>query len=100
MAMIESIALVQGIGQFDSVSAPSNEKLPRLVLIHGENGRGKTTLAAILRSVASNDPTLITERSRIPSGKPMLVVLKSTESKSVVRFEGGKWTTTLAQLEV
>jgi hypothetical protein len=39
--------------------------LGRLTLVYAENGRGKTTLAAILRSLTSGDPIPIAERRRL-----------------------------------
>ena len=47
----EHMSLVRNIGQFDSVSSGNQILLSPLSLIYAENGRGKTTLAAILRSL-------------------------------------------------
>jgi hypothetical protein len=52
-AMIKKLQLLRNIGQFDSVSSGGNVPLSRLSLVSAENGRGKTTLAAILRSLAT-----------------------------------------------
>lgn len=54
--MIRRVQLVRNIGKFASVTVPANLPLARLTLIYAENGRGKTTLAAILRSLASGSP--------------------------------------------
>ncbi|WP_231486652.1 AAA family ATPase [Paracoccus pantotrophus] len=54
--MIDRIQLLRNVGQFDNVS-PQQPFTP-LTLIYGENGRGKTTVAEILRSLATNDPVL------------------------------------------
>ena len=54
--MIRHIRLLRNIGQFDSVDAAATIALTQLVLIYAENGRGKTTLAAVLRSLATDDP--------------------------------------------
>jgi wobble nucleotide-excising tRNase len=45
----ERISLLRNVGQFDSVNAGAQIPLSRFSLIYAENGRGKTTLAAILR---------------------------------------------------
>jgi wobble nucleotide-excising tRNase len=63
--MIGRLQLIRNIGQFDSVSAGAAISLARLTLVYSENGRGKTTLAAILRSLASGDALPIAERQRL-----------------------------------
>ncbi len=50
--MINRIQLLRNIGQFDSVNTAANIPLNRLTLIYAENGRGKTTLSAIFRSLS------------------------------------------------
>jgi hypothetical protein len=49
--MIDRIQLIRNIGQFDSVSARGQIPLKKLTLVYAENGRGKTTVAAVLRSL-------------------------------------------------
>ena len=49
--------------------------LSRLVLGYAENGRGKTTLAAVLRSLGSGDPVPIIERHRLAAANPPHIVL-------------------------
>jgi wobble nucleotide-excising tRNase len=61
---------------FDSVSTGANISLAPITLIYAENGRGKTTLAAILRSLATGDPVPIEERLATQSATHMM--LKST----------------------
>ena len=63
--MISEIGLLRNIGQFDSISPGSRTPLAKLTLFNAENGRGKTTFSAILRSLAQNNPTLIAERQRL-----------------------------------
>lgn len=53
--MINNLQLLRNVGRFDSVNAAANTPLSRLTLIYAENGRGKTALAAILRSLATAD---------------------------------------------
>jgi wobble nucleotide-excising tRNase len=56
--VLERIQLLRNVGQFDSVNAGANIPLTRLSLIYAENGRGKTTLAAILRSLRSRSESI------------------------------------------
>jgi wobble nucleotide-excising tRNase len=55
--------------------------LSQFTVIYGENGRGKTTLAAILRSLMAGDPNPILERHRFAAlGEPHIVVERGADS--------------------
>jgi wobble nucleotide-excising tRNase len=96
--MIRRIRLLRNIGQFDSVDAAANITLGRLVLIYAENGRGKTTLAAVLRSLATGDPIPITERRRLGAAHPPHVVLNCDGDPPDAMFQDGRWNRTLPRL--
>ena len=51
--MINRIQLLRNVGKFDSVNSAANIPLGRVTVIYAENGRGKTTFAAVLRSLAA-----------------------------------------------
>ena len=97
--MLERIQLLRNIGQFDSVSVGRQIRLSRLTLIYAENGRGKTTLAAILRSLSSGDPVPIIERQRLATANPPHVVLASVDSNPIV-FENGRWSQSASDIAV
>jgi wobble nucleotide-excising tRNase len=88
--MIECIKLIRNIGQFDSVAAGGQIALKKLTLVYAENGRGKTTLAAVLRSLGSGDPIPIIERRRVAAANPPHVVVTSANSSPVI-FQNGAW---------
>ena len=96
--MIRRILLLRNIGQFDSVDAAATILLARLVLIYAENGRGKTTLAAVLRSLATGDPIPITERRRLAAAHPPHAVLDCDGGPSDAMFQNGIWNRTLPRL--
>lgn len=96
--MIERIHLLRNIGQFDNVSPPQQASFTPFSLIYGENDRGKTTIAAILRSVSSNDPVLVTERQRLCSQQPPHVVISHAGAQSV--FQNGAWTHPLPNIAI
>lgn len=88
--MISRIQLLRNVGQFDNVNPPQQTAFTPFSLIYGENGRGKTTIAAILRSLAINDPILVAERQRLGSQHPPQVVISHAAGQSI--FQNGAWT--------
>jgi wobble nucleotide-excising tRNase len=86
---VERIQLLRNIGQFDSVNAGAQIPLNKLSLIYAENGRGKTTLAAIFRSLSTGEPRLINERQRLGAQHTPHIVL--TIAGAPVVFQNGAW---------
>jgi wobble nucleotide-excising tRNase len=95
--MIDSINLIRNVSQFDSIS-PGNLKFKKLNLIYAENGRGKTSIAAVFRSLEKNEPTAITERHRLGSANPPHIVLKT--AGATIQFQNGAWETQLDNIRV
>jgi wobble nucleotide-excising tRNase len=98
--MINRLQLLRNVGQFDSVSSAANIPLTRLTLIYSENGRGKTTLAAVLRSLATGDALPITERRRLAAQHPPHVILDCCGGPPPAIFDNNAWNRTLADLVV
>jgi wobble nucleotide-excising tRNase len=98
--MIHRVQLVRNIGQFDSVTVPAQLSLARLTLIYAENGRGKTTLSAILRSLASGNPIPITERRRLSATNQPHVVLECDGGPPNAMFQAGAWNRSLSNIAV
>jgi wobble nucleotide-excising tRNase len=98
--MIVCIRLLRNIGQFDSVSVGGTIPLARLTLVYSENGRGKTTLAAVLRSLATGDPLPIAERRRLAAQHPPHVVVECSGGPPAAIFENNAWNRTLPGLMV
>ena len=98
--MIEYIKLLRNIGTFDSDNAAASLSLKRLTLIYADNARGKTTLAAVLRSLATGNPLPIVERLRLGSENPPHVVLDCHDQPSSLMFQNGAWNKTLSELKI
>ena len=98
--MLKFIKLLQNIGTFNTESAASSLELDRLNLIYADNARGKTTLAAVLRSFATGDELPIAERHRFGSPHPPKVVLECKGYPTAVVFQNGKWNMTWPNLKV
>ena len=88
--MIANLNLVRNIGAFDSVSTGAQIPLNKFALIYAENGRGKTTLAAILRSLASGKPLPIMERQRLGAQHPPHIVIVEDGGQQSI-FQHGAW---------
>jgi len=97
--VLDRIRLLRNIGQFDSVSSCANIALPRLVLVYADNGRGKTTLSAVLRSLGTGDPIPIVERHRVGAANPPHVVVQPG-SGAAITFQDGAWTQALPNVAV
>lgn len=94
----ERLSLLRNIGQFDSVSAGAQLPMSRLSLVYAENGRGKTTLAAILRSLNTGEPALINERRRLGAANTPHIVLTFAGASLV--FQNGAWAAPLPRIAV
>lgn len=97
--MLKAFKLIRNTGQFDSVSAGATLPLTKLSLIYAENGRGKTTLAAILRSLGTGDGTLIQERGRLGASNAPHIVIDAGAAAPAV-FQTGAWSATSPELAV
>lgn len=96
--MIEKISLLRNIGQFDSVTPTQQTGFNKLVLIYAENGRGKTTLANILRSLSTNNSVLINERHRLGAQHAPHVIINANGQSYT--FQNGAWSSPLAEITV
>ncbi|WP_106754593.1 AAA family ATPase [Pannonibacter carbonis] len=96
---VDRFQLLQNVGQFDSVTAGAQLPLTKLSLIYAENGRGKTTLATILRALSAGDARLIQERHRLGAAHLPHIVLATSGGGSHI-FKGGAWNANLPEIVV
>jgi wobble nucleotide-excising tRNase len=88
--MITKILAIQNIGRFVSCKAAGDVAFRKLTLIFGENGRGKTTMGDILRSLSSGDPQYILGRATLGSVyKPSATI--QLDGNNLVNFKDGRW---------
>lgn len=97
--MLSRINIIRNIGQFESVTVSASVTFPKLTVIYAENGRGKTTLSAILRSLGTGNPVPITERKRLSATHDPHVVIQPT-SGAAINFQNGAWTQTFPNIAV
>lgn len=89
--MINQIQLLRNIGQFKEVNGSGIPAFDKLTLIYAENGRGKTTLASILRSLGTGNPVHIAERTRLGTRQNPHIVIDCIGGPPVATFENNAW---------
>lgn len=98
--MIQKLRLIRAIGQFDSVSSAATIDLRKLTLVYAENARGKTTLAAIMRSLSTGEAMPINERRRLGAARAPEAIIECTGGTSPACFQGGAWSRTCSDVLV
>ncbi len=70
-------------------------------VIYAENGRGKTSFAAMLRSLSASDPALLLERATIGAKTPPSVELLVDAGHGLETrlFNGAQWNASLPDFE-
>ena len=88
--MIRRISL-HNVGVFENARVPDN--LKRIVLIYAENATGKTTLAEVLRSLETNDSSIVVKKHKFEAGNDQHVVLECDGDPPKVVFQNRGWET-------
>ena len=87
--MLERIAEIKGIGFLHDANGKSFT-CEKATFIYSDNGRGKSTLASVLRSVSSNASALILHRKTIDGTSEPQVTLQFGSGHKVT-FNGAVW---------
>lgn len=87
--MLERIADIQGIGLLYQANGKPHT-CQKATLIYADNGRGKSTLARILRSVSMGDASVIANCKTVDGTLPPKVLLQFGSGHKV-SFENGAW---------
>ena len=96
--MLRKIISIKNVGRFLSYGAGRDVELKRYSLFFAENGRGKTTLCAILRSLQSGDPAHVLGRTTLGTGgMPEITILLDGGTAT---FRSGAWNTTIPNLAI
>ncbi len=96
--MINKLNLIRSIGQFDSVNSAID--LRKFTLVYAENARGKTTLAAVMRSLSTGEALPINERRRLGATHAPEAVIECAGSASPACFKDGAWSRTYPDILV
>ena len=98
MRVIEKIIEIKNVGKFRDYSFSGSGKFEKATLMYSENGRGKTTLSAIFRSLRNNDSNLILGRKTLGVlGNPKVSVLIDGGK---YEFNNSAWNRTFESIEI
>ncbi|BHH83427.1 AAA family ATPase [Desulforhopalus sp. 52FAK] len=87
--MIRKIIDLHNVGKFEKFSAKGDVTLKQVNLFYGENGRGKTTLCSILRSLKDNNSLLIKERKTLGTSGDCKCKIQT--ANGICNFTGDSW---------
>lgn len=97
--MIEKFIRIMNLGRFQDVSPGAREtSFQRLNLVFSHNGRGKTTLASIFRSLKTGEPSPVLERRTLGQPDEPRVELRGYGRN--VTFRNGSWSEVIQEIEV
>ena len=88
--MLQEIKFIQSIGRFEEAKPSQSTRLEPCTLIFGENGWGKSTLADILRSLSTDNPSIIVGRATLDVTAPQKAIFHIDGQNAV--FQNGAWT--------
>jgi len=88
--MLEKIIQIKNISRFLDYAAKGDVTFRKLTLIYAENGRGKTTLCAILRSLQSGRSEFISERKTLGATDVPFVHIRLNNTD--YKFDRNAWT--------
>jgi wobble nucleotide-excising tRNase len=92
--MLKKILKIKNVGLFRDASwASSTSTFEQTTLIHAENGRGKSTLASILRSCGKGDAESMNTRQSLGSTGALEVefLFQSGDGSKKIIFSENKW---------
>lgn len=98
--MIQKLVELRGIGRFHAHKAIGEVTFRPVTLIYGENGRGKSTLADVLRSLATGDTTALRGRKTVgPEDIPITAQINIAGDRPAMLTANG-WSRTLPNIAV
>lgn len=99
--MLSRFKEIKNIGRFCDAH-PAGRAFSEKTVIFGNNGNGKSTLTAILRSLSENDPSLIKERKTFgeTSAQSVEMVFVDGETNNDVSFKSGSWDKTFEDIRI
>lgn len=96
--MLKKFISIKNVGRFKSYGAGGDVELKRYNLFFAENGRGKTTLCAILRSLQSGNAAYVLGRTTL--GGTDAPDIRILSDGATLAFTAGAWNNTVADIAI
>jgi len=96
--LLRKFISIKNVGRFENCKTTGDVELKRFNLIFAENGRGKTTLCAILRSLQSDDATHVIGRTTL--GGTDLPEINILTDACFTAFRQGTWTAPVPEIAI
>ena len=96
--MLKKFVNIKNISRFKSFNASGDVELKRHSLLYGENGRGKTTVCAILRSLQTGVGAHVIGRTMLGSTDAPGIRILSDDLTLI--FSNGAWNSTLPDIAI
>ena len=96
--MLKKLVTIKNVGRFKGFNASGDVELKRHSLLFAENGRGKTTICTILRSLQSGIGAHVIGRTTLGSIDAPEIRILSDDSTLI--FSKGTWNNTLPDIAI
>lgn len=96
--MISKFISIKNVGRFENYQAEGDVTFKRYTLVYAGNGRGKTTLCAILRSAQSGDSSHVIGRKTLSSSGSQSIQILTPQGS--ISFDGKAWSSTAGDIAI
>src|SRR5258708_18159458 len=96
--MLRKFVSIKNVGRFQNYGASVDTEVRKYTLFFAENGRGKTTLCAILRSLQCGDPAYVIGRTTLGGTDAPGINILTGEGN--ITFSGGHWSATVPDIHI
>lgn len=96
--MLERIHKITSVGLFNEIR-PAAIRFKKISLIYGDNGRGKSTLASIMRSYTHSQPEVLISRKTLNSTIAQSVDIQFNNGNRA-KFESHRWDNKFSDVHV
>jgi wobble nucleotide-excising tRNase len=101
--MLKKVISIKNVGNFVDFQHHGQIDFSKMALIYGENGKGKTTLSAILRSLGTNKTEYILGRRSLGVPDTESIVVSILTDDGTVKFNSAKsmeWDKSVKNIEI
>jgi len=96
--VLQRVISIKNVGRFKNCAAAADVTFRKFTLIFAENGRGKTTLCAILRSLFTANPAIIVGRTTL--GAVAEAEVRLLTASGPIAFQNGAWNAIFPEIAV